>query len=221
MSIRKKMTETDLANIIIDYYKNLGYEVYQEVHNTVNGSNRADIVAVKDGKYTVIETKMNFGLTIVYQAFAWKMYSHFSFICIPSAKKGNSSSRRFGYDICRDYGIGVIEYTTKGDIRFVRDSTLNPEPILPQLYEKQKEQIAGGKNSDYITPFKITCSLVREYLEENGNKCTLNSIMENINHHYSNNHSAKSSILKMVKMGVLKDIRYIKEKRVNYLYIQE
>lgn len=208
--------ESDLAKLIIEYYEDMGYEAYKEVVNTGRGKNRADIIVVKDGKYTVIETKLSFGLTVIEQCFKWKPFSHFSYVCIPRSAKRNS--RIFGYNICRDFGVGVIDVGKNGDIKVIHESSYTSEPDLPQLYEEQKDQEAGSKptKDSYITPFKITCRKLVEYITENGDVPLLSAVKE-IEHHYKSDTSAKNALNNLIKMGVLPELSLYKEGRTTYV----
>ena len=206
------MKESELAKLITDKFESDGYEVYKEVVNTGNGKNRADIIVVKDGEYTVIETKMSFGLTVIEQAFKWKLFSHYSYVALPRSTKRNA--RKFGYNMCLDYGIGVIDVGKKGDIKIVHESAYNDNPVLPQLYEEQKEQIAGAKPSkgSYITPFRITCNKLTQYIIDNG-EMNITTAISNIEHHYKSDASAKNALTKLIKMGVLEQLIVYKEGR--------
>ncbi len=210
--------ESDLAEIIINKFEADGYEVYKEVYNTSKGKNRADIIAVKDGKYTVIETKLSFGLTVIEQAFKWSQYSHYRYICIPRSTKRNA--RRFGYNVCRDYGIGVIDIGKRGDIRIVYESTYNTDAELPQLYEEQKEQIAGTTRSTYVTPFKITCRKLVDYVNENGEAPLLTAI-KSIEHHYKSDASAKNALIKIIKLGVIPELGLYKDGRTTFVRLYQ
>lgn len=206
--------ESDLAKLIIDYFEADGYEVYKEVVNTGKGKNRADVILVKNGEYTVIETKLSFGLTVIEQSFLWKPFVHFSYICIPRSTKRNA--RLFGYNLCRDFGIGVIDIGKKGDIRIVHESSYTREPELPQLYEEQKEQEAGTTGNQYVTPFKITCKKLVEYVQENGEVPILTALKD-IEHHYKSDASGKNALAKLIKIGVIPELDVYKDGRTTYV----
>lgn len=211
-----KMKESDLATIIINYFEESGYEIYKEVVNTGSGKNRADIIAVKNDEYTVIETKLSFGLTVIEQCFKWKPFSHYSFICIPRTTKRNS--RNFGYSMCRDFGVGVIDINKNGDIRVVHESSYTQDPELPKLYEEQKDQVAGTKptKGSYITPFRVTCDKLVDYIKLN-NETPLLTAIKNIEHHYKSDASAKNALNKLIKMGVISKLKLYKEGRIIYI----
>lgn len=209
--------ESDLAKLIIDKFESDGYEVYKEVVNTGKGKNRADIIVVKDGEYTVIETKLSFGLTVIEQSFKWKPFSHYSYICVTRSTKRNA--RLFGYNLCQDYGIGVIDIGKNGDIRIVHESSYTREPELPQLYEEQKDQEAGAKptKDSYITPFKITCRKLVEYVNENGEVLLLTAIKD-IEHHYKSDASAKNALIKLINIGVINGLNIRRDGRHVYVF---
>jgi len=196
------LKESDLAKLVIEWFESNGYEVYKEVINTKR-KNRADIIVVKDGEYTVIETKLSFGLTVIEQVFKWKPYSHYSYCCIPKSKSRNS--RRFGYDMCKDYGVGVMEVDKYGNISIIHESSFTKDPELPKLYEEQKDQEAGSKPSkdSYITPFKITCKKLIEYISNSNSDQSLLTSIKNIDHHYKSDSSAKNALTKLINMGVI------------------
>jgi hypothetical protein len=209
------MKESELAKIISDKFEKDGYEIYSEVYNTNKGAkNRADIVMVKDGKYTVIETKISFGLSVIEQSFLWKPYSHFSYIAMPASRK----KRKFGYDFCRDLGIGVIEVSKAGKVNIIYESSITTEPSLPSLYEEQKTQVAGSKptKDSYITPFKITRNKIIEYIKVN-NDIPLLTAIKNIDHHYSSNSSAKNALAKLIKYNVIDNISSYKKGKILYV----
>jgi hypothetical protein len=204
------MSENELAKKVIEYFESNGYEIYKEVVNTGKGKNRADIIAVKDDEYTVIETKVSFGLTVIEQGFKWKPFSHHVYCCMPRAKRRHG--RKFGYDMCRDYGIGVIEVDKYGNVHIVHESSKTNDPELPQLYEEQKEQDAGTTGNQYVTPFKITCKKLVEHIQENGEMPLLTAI-KSIEHHYKTDASAKNALNKMIKIGVIPELDVYKEGR--------
>lgn len=203
MTMKEKISEKDLAEIIIEYYENLGYHTYKEVTakgSKGGGTNRADIIAVKDDEHIVIETKITFGLKLIQQGYTWKSKSHLTYICLPRKKK--TSTKRFGYDICRDLGIGIIEIDIKTKkINFYCESSINEKPDLPKLYESQKDATAGVSGK-YITPFKITKEKILEFIKQNG-ETSLTKLVEGVDHHYKSNNSAKQSISKLIKIGVI------------------
>jgi hypothetical protein len=217
MKKKRKISEKELADVIIEYYEDKGYETYKEVTakgSKSGGTNRADIVAVKGEEQIVIETKITFGLKLIQQAFTWKVKSHKTYICIPRKKR--TSTIRFGYDICRDMGIGIIEIDVdKENINFYSESSINEDPYLPKLYEIQKDSDAGTSGK-YVTPFKITKNKILDFIKQNG-ETSLTKLVEGVDHHYKSDHSAKQSISKLIRIGVI-ELQLFKKN--NKIYIK-
>jgi Holliday junction resolvase len=207
--------ESDLAKKIIKRYEKEGYEIYSEVIYKP-GSKRADIIAVKDDYYISIETKMSMNLTLIEQSFFWKDKVHESYICFPSSKKVNW----FAVKLCNDLGIGMYKYNKRTDeFQLIHKSSICKEPDLPKLYEGQKDSISGSKGGGYITPFKITCEKLINFVKEN-NESTLINAIKNIEHHYSSDNSAKNSLHKMINIGVIPELEiFRKSKQIWIKYI--
>jgi hypothetical protein len=200
----KKMKESDLADIVIKQYEKDGYEIYSEVIHKP-GSKRADIVAVKNDEYVVIETKMSMNMTLLEQGFYWKDKVHRVFLCVPSKRKLN----RFALQICGDLGIGIYIYR-RGELVLMSDSTICDDPDLPKLYEQQKDSISGSKGGGYVTPFRLTRERLVEHVKSNGD-CSLHSAMKTIEHHYSTIYSGKSAIRKLINTNVINELNLFKK----------
>ena len=198
--------ESDLTKIIEDYFTTLGYIAYKEV---LSGSKRSDLFLVRDNISIVVETKLNIGLKVIEQAFRWRLQSSYSYICVPYKHK---TKYDFPLQICSDYGIGVIFYYEKrNEVVIKLEPSLNLDPILPKLYEEQRESVGGNGLSDYITPFKLTVRDFINYIKINPN-IEIGIVIDNINHHYKSKSSARQSLLKMIKIGVIKNINVLGDK---------
>lgn len=208
------MKESELAEIIIKHYEEKGYVTYKEVTakgSKNGGTSRADIIMEKDGIHTGIETKVSFGLKVIQQAFTWKEKTNYVYICVPKTRM--TSVKRFGYSVCVDYGIGIIEIDKNKKVNIINNPTHNPNPDLPKLYEEHKSEVAGI-SGEYITPFKLTKNKILKYIEDNG-KTLITDLVKNIEHHYKNDKSGKQSIIKMIKIGVI-PLKLSKEKGKYY-----
>jgi hypothetical protein len=213
-----KVSEKDLAKIIVDYFENQGYETYKEVTER-GGKPRADIIAVKDNQYVVIECKTTLNLKLLEQSYYWKPRSHKTFISIPTSR--GTRSKSFGYTMCRDYGIGILEVNMKSKEVIERSpSSITTEPDLPRLYEEQKDSIAGVSSGDYITPFKLTCRRLVNYIKEN-KESPLNKALESIEHHYSNNGSAKNAIHKMINIGAIPELEVFRSNKKVFIRMKK
>lgn len=194
-----KMKESDLADIIIKEFEKKGYEIYSEVLYRPGGK-IADIVAIKNGEYIAIETKMSMNLTLLQQCFYWKDKVHKVYLCIPSKRKFN----RFATQLCRDLGIGIYIYR-KGQMILMEESSVCEDPDLPTLYEQQKDSVSGSKGGGHVTPFKLTKEKLINHLKEE-KECTLISAIKSIDHHYSSDYSAKNALHKMININVIEEL---------------
>lgn len=204
------MKEVDLGKHILSYFRNRNYKIYQEVDCNGRG---IDAVGVnqEDEHIITIELKTGFNLKVIEQAYDNRLHGHYSFIAVPSAKYSNS--RRFGLTICKDYGIGVVEYVkTTGTIRELVKPTKNIHPEPPKLYEdKDSYALAGSPDGKRWTPFKQTCVHIEEYLK-NHDGCSISELIRNIDHHYSSPRSATSTIRNRIKAGIIKNVKIIDNK---------
>jgi hypothetical protein len=200
------MKESDLARIVTNQFEKDGYTIYSEVIYK-SGSKRADIVAVKNDEYVVIETKMSMNLTLLEQGNFWKDKVHKVYVCIPSKRKLN----RFALQLCRDYGIGVYIYR-KGVLELMNDSSYCSDPDLPKLYEEQRDSIAGSNGGGFVTPFSITRGKLVDYMKEVKESSLLGAI-KNIDHHYSSNSSAKNALHKLINTNVISELNVFRKGR--------
>tara|TARA_R110000772_G_scaffold2410_4_gene8595 strand:- start:66704 stop:67330 length:627 start_codon:yes stop_codon:yes gene_type:complete len=196
--------ESDLADIVIKHFEKDNYEIYSEVIYK-SGSKRADIVAVKNNEYIVIETKMSMNMTLLEQGYFWKDKVHKVYICCPSKRKLN----RFALQVCRDLGIGIYIYR-KNKLVLMNDSTICSDPDLPKLHEQQKDSISGSKGGGFVTPFRLTREKLVKYITENGNS-SLHSAIKNIDHHYSSIYSAKNALHKMINTNVITELNIFRK----------
>lgn len=214
----KYSKESDLAEIVVNHFKKLGWTVFKEVTakgSKGGGSKRIDIFCEKDGFTIGIETKLNFNLTLMNQCWAWKTKANKVYACFP--KKRMTSNLNFGYFLMNELGIGIIEIKNN-EIIIKKESTICENPDIPILYNEQKTSVAGSKNDDYLTPFKMTRNNIYDYLKGK-DWVSLEDLIKNIKHHYSNKNSAKNSISKMIKINVIQlEMKKIKNKlHVKYI----
>jgi hypothetical protein len=203
------MTEPELAQKIIKYFENLNYETYNEVSMHGSGGNaRADMYFVKrhNGEIidtVVVETKTSFSTKVVQQADRWRTakLSHRVYVCVPAPKRKDLKSRRFLFKICKLLGVGVFQYYPNDKFLFGIKESVVSEPIKPKkyppLYEEQKESIAGNSKSEYVTKFKLTVMKLNEFMEDKEHY-VWKELIEEIDHHYSNDRSAMSALKKLM-----------------------
>ena len=229
MKPKKFKAETEIAEIIIPYLKEMGWEVYQEVQPRNHGS-VADIVATQGQLVWVLECKNSFGLAVMSQAYDWKKYAHYVSIVVPHSYRDNNNNIK--KEILNYFGIGCYQvlkqerYDMKGYVNKVTQFfpvKLNRQAMAHVIRECLTEEHktwakAGNANGDRFTPFQNTkkqlIATVRQYPG-----ITIKELITSIDHHYSNEASAKVSILQWIHKGIISEIQLKREGRSYKAYL--
>jgi len=193
--------ESSLAESVVCWLKNEGWEVYKEV-KPLKLNEVADIVAVKDGKIWIVECKVSYGSKVLEQAYKWKKYVDYVSV---------ATQRTYHQNIVLDFflnekGIGRFwvappanEALSYGYVYLSKkpeeNLTPNREIILKSLREEQKSSIAGSLAGSVITPYKITIDQIKNLLLDKG-ALTIHEIVDSIKHHYANRQSAINTLSK-------------------------
>jgi len=223
-------SEEEFAEIIVKWLKKNGWEVYQEVQVNSYGGSIADIVALKDGKYWIIECKLNFGFKVMAQADGWKNFANYVSIVVPYTKRV-----LFKIKLCKLLNIGVLtlsynqwlrdqsideHWRVNVDLKASKQELLH-KSLINQLTEKHKTFAKAGNNyGKRITPFNLTVEKLVNYVKEN-NGILLRDVVKNIDHHYSTNSSAKICLAEMINRDIIKELYLKREKDGNKVYVKE
>lgn len=219
-----KISEIELAERVVNWLKEQGWEIYQEV--AFMSSKIADIVAIKDNQSWVIECKTSFGLKVLEQAFDWKVFANYVSVAVPYRSIYKSKIANI---ILNDLKIGALLISVKGwdESRRVEEY-LKPIfydcgkiNIIKYLHNEQKTWAqAGSKSGNRYTKFKGTVNQIYEYLKLHPGS-TLKEIIKNIHHHYSKDSTAQSAISAWIRNGVIKNIDIkLENKFYHYYYVQ-
>lgn len=212
------MKEEDLALSIITYLENKGYESYKEVSLKGRGGNiRTDCYFVKDNHTIAVETKCSMTLKVLEQSYRWKSYASQIYVCVPYPKYKERKSRKFILEICQKMNIGVF-YVQNNQIFEQFTPSINEKFTYPKLYEQQKQSIAGNANGEFYTSFKNTVNNIKLFMMDK-DIYSYDTMITEIEHHYKNNNSAKSSIKKMIERNIIKDFIIINKD--NSLFIKK
>lgn len=195
-------SEAELAKIVVKFLESNKWEVFKEV-KPKNLNQIADIVAVKDKKIWIIETKLSYGTKVLDQAYKWGKYAHYVSVAVPFSNQYSFVLEHFR----KEFGIGKIFVHPNENIKdkgFVSEKEL-PKLNIPVLETeiwsslnfRQKESTAGVKGGGYITPYKITIENVKKFLQFNP-KSPIELIVKNIEHHYSGDGIAINNLHKML-----------------------
>jgi hypothetical protein len=208
------MSESDLTEYIRKDYISKGYETYAEVTLNGRGGKRCDLYAriedINNENYNstiVFEAKLNLNISVLNQLYSWKNHANLSYIIVPVTHK-NTNIRKFARILCQKLGLGLIEVNLmKNNYNITVESEYNPNPIVPKLYEEQKEVLSSTNHTKYITSFKITLMNIDKYMSDK-ETASLKEIFSNIEHHYSSINSGISSIRKYIEKGIISNYVY-------------
>lgn len=199
MAVKKtKVKETEVAEIIIAWLAESYWEVYQEVQYSRQGG-IADIVAVRNGKIWVIETKTAYTMDVLQQASRW--HAHYRSVGVPMAEQKRDRDYRVAE---RFYRVGVLEVDP---YRKAVDEVISP-PVITNHHKWAKDMIAdltdlhksyakaGSHGSQHLTPYKTTMMEIRKFITEHPG-CGIKEIYAALGEmHYSSQSSFKGSVTK-------------------------
>jgi hypothetical protein len=208
------MTEADLAALVVAYFQDLQYEVYQEVKPPRRDC-VADVVAVLGSRpaiYHAVEVKQTLTLQVIAQAVYWREHVHYASIAVPK-EKGRfdqpSKGRSLAYQVLNWKGVGCFTVDSQGRVRCMVAPTLNRRvnPDYWRLQEQQKSfAVAGNNEGRRWSPFQETCEELRGLLRKEG-PLPLGTILSRIRHHYSSDAVARSSLMKWGRDGKIRGVR--------------
>lgn len=229
-------SEKELAALVVAWLVKEGWEVYQEVQ-IFGGSKVADIVAVKEVgiKPTkiawVIECKKQVSAELMEQANYWISYA--DYVSVATWQRKNGFAFRANWLIrhaVRVLGIGLMTVSESGFVSTTNyESRLHREArryngrwhVHKYLTEQHKTACAaGGNEGGYFTPFRWTVTKLTEYVAANPG-CSLKQAVESIEHHYSSNMCAKSSIAQWIYQGKIKSLRLETINRKLHVFVKE
>lgn len=227
-------SELELAQEVVRYLQDDGWEVYQEVQ-ILAGCGIADIVAKKGQILWFIECKRSLELNLIAQASEWKDHGDYVSIAVPRLKRRSSrKGRSFAYKILQWQGIGAFElYKSRGhrgqEGEIYVEERLEPalqaeshfkKTALAKLHESMKDFAkAGNANGNRWTPFKQTCLNLTEYVVQNPG-CYLSDAMKSIPHHYRSDVVAIARMAKNIRQNHCSTLDIYKDKGRNRLKLR-
>ena len=207
-------TEAELAAEVVRYLEDLQWEVYQEVqaHGGV-----ADIVAVQANIVWVIECKKTFGFAVMEQAMARRPGAHFVSVAVPYRLVTD-----FRNSICGWKGIGVISVNQSKTVRESLEARFhrrtNVKSMLDRLEPEHKTFAkAGAAGGGHWTPFKKTCRALLDYVKKHPG-APLMEVVKNIKHHYASPASARGTLARWIRDGVVEGVAIEYTGRTPHVY---
>jgi hypothetical protein len=219
----KFQSESELAKPVVSYLHEEGWEVWQEVQLSTY-SRIADIVAFRNPVYWIIECKLRFGLEVVDQARGWRNCAHYVSVAVPYVTdRAASGTLDF---VCRHFGIGMIEVIKRGEYdtayqvnqhRELSPSLLRHPKLLCMLKDGLRDEQktwaeAGNHFGRRFTPFAGTCYGLARVVAANPG-VEFSEALANIKHHYASDQSARSSLLRWVEAGKVKEVQMVRDGR--------
>jgi len=205
----EKMTEEDLAARVVEWLESQHWTVYQEV---MAGLGVCDIVAVREPAVWCVECKTSLGLPVICQAHDWMRWANYSSVAVPTSKKPRHP---FVSRLLEDCGIGCVEvgrsWLGQKEIR----ETVRPKfqrrvcsHLRSKLHPEQKTgefAPAGTSKGGYFTPFAKTKRAVQNLVKKRG-EMRLKTLVDELDHHYASDSSAKQSLAKLIECGVIEGV---------------
>ncbi len=209
-------SEAELAEKVVDFLQDQGWEIYQEVKVKYSGG-IADIVAVRGPIVWIVECKLNYGLPVIYQARNWVGKVHYVSVAVLPSRNFSTILDEY----CRWKGIGRIQVRSIPIIEVQARLTRRPvqaKAIMADLCEEQKTFAkAGNNNSRFYSPYQRTCDQIRKVVKLRPG-ISLKELVSSIDHHYASIASARGSISFWAQKGKISGIEAKKESGRILLY---
>jgi len=215
------MSESDLAAGVVAWLREQHWEVYQEVAMRTGGR-RCDIVAKQGIAVWAIEVKKTLGLSVLEQALYWTQHALYSSVATPPTRN------RFGHDVARRLGLGVLQVSHDYDGR-----TRILETVAPKLHRRSTGSLgracreehknwaaAGNASSDFYSPWRATRQRVIDFVARNPGT-TMKELVDGIDHHYQTSATARSTLARQIQDGLIEEVRVERDGRLIRLYRNE
>lgn len=227
------LPETMIGEAVCDYLTRDNWEVFQEVSEGTGGR-RADIVARRGKILWIIECKKSVGLEVLDQLVHWERagLAHYYSAAV-FAPRVRSDALHMYYAqhlpnkalnfLFDHFGFGLLTLRPDSKVLHVcRAPSLHRVDRFPwpkidaQLHEEQKTQVkAGSVAGNYSTPFKRTVEGLQKLIAKHG-KLPIKEAIEQLDHHYQTESSARSSLAHWAAKGGIPGVRLKKEGRALY-----
>lgn len=224
----KFKNEEELAVKLIEWLEKEGWEVFKEVEYWYG---RADIIAKRDNILWGIECKCTLNDGVLDQADNLKNFVHLVSVAVPVPKSWKYTLSNVKRTFLDNNGIGLLHvdpasctYSSPIRVRidskyqrtfgkFYRDAN-NRKEFLERIDQMRggltkyhKLITASAQHGKYITTFTETNIKMVEYVLKHG-PTKLSEIVRDIDHHYSNDISARNGLGRGINWGYIKGLEY-------------
>lgn len=216
------MKEAILAATVVEYLRDLKWDVHQEVQ-AVAGI--ADIVAIQGPLVWIVECKTSLSLAVMNQGERWIRYgcANMVSVAVPSS---TSRDRGFAGQLCRMLGLGVLTVEVGYVNAWERPRFWRPKQrmFMDQLKATLSEDTrtyakAGSEAGAHFTAFKGTCRAIRDVLKDRPG-LTTRELVDAVDHHYSSDASARSCLPRWLNQRVIEGVRGDAERPMRW-YLDE
>ena len=186
--------EAEFGLEVVELLRLLGFETWQEVSLGWGGNHAIDIVGKIGQTYVAIELKTVLNDTVLIQAAKHTKIAHYTYVMVPSTNKVKQISDVKRYYIL-NHNIGVIAVNPQMLMNSIKKNHIEIRDILnnfhkysgarvpikaplmdidPTLIEKHlhddmKLCLAGSQSGGVLTPYKLSCRMIEQYLNEHPN----------------------------------------------------
>lgn len=203
---RSPISEAEMAAAVVAELQRRGFDTYEEVYSGA----RCDIVGLNGPVVVAVECKTSLSLQLLDQMLGWK--GHASFI-IGAVPERGSSGKRAARTLLRHEGFGLWEARGRDRI----DVWVKPR-MFRQIDRRLRDACvsenrsgaslpAGSPGGGYFTPFRDTCNELLKIVNAHPDGIMLREALTLLDHHYSSDKVAMSSLPKLIRTGVIKGIR--------------
>lgn len=138
-----KYSETDLYQPVKKFLTGLGYEVNAEVKGT-------DLAAVRGDELLIVELKLSFNMTLLFQALERQKLTDQVYVAIPRPQKAVSKQLRATIEVSKRMEIGLMTVALDSPIKSV-DILVFPQQLKKAKDNKKKERLLkeiAGRSRD-------------------------------------------------------------------------
>ena len=215
--------ETDVAEPVIAWLKNMKWEVYQEVEALAG---ICDIIAVQGPVVWAIEVKRQMSFDLIGQGERWLPYAHRVSVAVPAPAKWTPGRVASG-KVLATLGIGLIHVrgpnlSEDRRVSIVGKAPLHRHALAATITAKLEEEhktfaAAGSPTGNRWTPFARTCKAIREIVTEQPG-ISLKALVDAADHHYHTASSAKSCLSRYIQSGIVDGVEARREGRHLRMY---
>lgn len=207
------MLEAEIAAASRLWMSERGLDVHEEVDTPFG---RPDLVGAAFGEIVVVESKVGFGLNVIWQACRWLERANEVWVAVKrpvpprvvGRRRAHASWRpgpwNLGFEICADRGIGVLSVRDEAMPGLVVSHELDamrrePKQSLREYLRSEQKgaDCAGTNRGGYVTDFKLTADRLASYVLQNPG-ATLGQVVLSVEHHYSTKRGAIVSLSELL-----------------------